>query len=78
MSIFTTKGKLLLPANKAEIASVVCTIRIGSATISSAIFPKKCSFLGQDKERHITTVSNKDIGKVKSPLDDLNVNQKRW
>ena len=24
-----------------------------------------------------THVSNKDIGKIKSPLDDLNINQKR-
>jgi len=25
-----------------------------------------------------TNVSSKDIGRIKSPLDDLNINQKGW
>ena len=41
MSIFTTGGKLLLPGSKVEIAGVICTIKIGTMTISSPYFSQE-------------------------------------
>jgi len=63
MSMFTAKGKVFLPDSEADI----------DLRHIQEILGHKSSNITEI----YTHVSNRDIRKVKSPLDNLNLNQKR-